>query len=32
LRVADPAVVDVGLVFEVGVLVDVGVVLVDEAF
>jgi hypothetical protein len=25
-------VVDVGLVFEVGVLVDVGVVLVDEAF
>jgi hypothetical protein len=30
--VVDPAVVDVGLVFEAGALVDVGVVLVDEAF
>jgi hypothetical protein len=29
---ADNAVVDVGLVFEAGALVDVGVVLVDEAF
>jgi hypothetical protein len=29
---ADPTVVDAGVVFEVGVLVDVGVVLVDEAF
>jgi hypothetical protein len=28
----DPAVVDVGLVFEAGALVDVGVVLVDETF
>jgi hypothetical protein len=28
----DPAVVDSGLVFEVGELVDVGVVLVDETF
>jgi hypothetical protein len=30
--VADPAVVDVGLVFEVGALVDVGVVLMNETF
>jgi hypothetical protein len=30
--VADPAVVDVGLVFEAGALVDVGVVLMNEAF
>jgi len=30
--VVDPAVVDVGLVFEVRTLVDVGVVPVDEAF
>jgi len=30
--VADPVVVDVGLVFEVGILVDVRVVRVDEAF
>jgi hypothetical protein len=30
--VADPAVVDVGLVFEVETLVDVGVVPVDKAF
>jgi hypothetical protein len=28
----DPAVVDFGLVFEVGELVDVGVMPVDEAF
>jgi hypothetical protein len=28
----DPAVVDVGLVFEAGALVDVEVVPVDEAF
>jgi len=28
----DSSVVDVGLVFEAGALVDVGVVLVDEAF
>ena len=28
----DPIVVDVGLVFEVGALIDVGVVLVNEAF
>jgi len=28
----DPTVVDVGLVFEAGALVDVGVVLVNEAF
>jgi hypothetical protein len=30
--VVDLTVVDVGLVFEAGALVDVGVVLVDEAF
>jgi hypothetical protein len=30
--VADPAVVDVGLVFETGALVDVEVVPVDESF
>jgi len=30
--VVDPIVVDVGLVFEVGALIDVGVVLVNEAF
>jgi len=30
--VVDPTVVDVGLVFEAGALVDVGVVLVNEAF
>jgi len=30
--VANPVVVDVGLVFEAGALVNVGVVLVDEAF
>jgi len=28
----DPVVVDVGLVFKTGALVDVGVVLVNEAF
>jgi hypothetical protein len=28
----NPAIVDVGLVFEVGVLVDVGVLPVDETF
>jgi hypothetical protein len=28
----DPAVVSVGLVFEVGAIVDVGVMLVDETF
>jgi len=28
----DPAVVDVGLVFETGALVNVGIVLVDETF
>jgi len=30
--VTDPTIVDVGLVFEAEALVDVGVVLVDEAF
>jgi hypothetical protein len=30
--VVDPIVVDVGLVFELEALIDVGAVLVDEAF